>query len=102
MKQNINWHYIKDEGLPKVKGDRPRLFLICVHQELGEKVTFGRFTELIPTGKFIDYCTIALIQEKDSKEGSAYSPAKKFYWGSDIFDNAYAWAEMPDATPYIE
>lgn len=100
IKGNIEWHYISEEGLPKIKGNKPKMFLICLHQELGERITFGEFSDIVPTGKFIDYCTIALIQNKESKDGFAYTPAKKFYWGPDIFNNVYAWSEMPTAIEY--
>ena len=102
MEKTINWHYISKEGLPKLKGDKPKLFLVCLHQELGERVTFGGFSNIIPTGKFFDYCTIALFQNKESKDGFAYTPAKKFYWGPEIFDNAYAWAELPEVAEYLD
>lgn len=102
MEQTINWHYISEEGLPKLKDGKPKAFLICYRVELGEKVTFGSFTSLIPTGKFLESCTIALIQKKESKDGFAYTPANKFYWGGDIFETAYAWANLPNPIEFKE
>lgn len=93
---NIKWHYISEEGMPSLKDNRSKAFLICYRAELASKILIGSKTELIPTGEFINQCTIALIQNHESKDGFAHTPSMKFYWGQNIFDNAYAWAEIPD------
>ena len=100
MKQTINWHYISEEGLPKLKNNKAKSFIICYRAELGETIEINGRKEVIPSGKFIEACTVALIQKKESKDGFAYTPAMKFYWGAEIFDNAYAWAEFPSSIPF--
>lgn len=101
MNESIKWHYVSEEGLPKLKGDKAKGFLICYRVELGEPVFInGVKADVIPTGKFINSCTVALIQKKESVEGFAHTPAMKFYWGPTIFDTVYAWAEMPKAIEF--
>ena len=100
VSKNIQWHYISEEGMPKIKDNKPKAFLICYRVELGEKIIFGSFTDIIPIGKFIESCTIALIQKRESKDGFAYTPANKFYWGGDIYESAYAWARLPEPIEY--
>lgn len=102
MEQIINWHYISEEGLPKLKNNRAKVFLICYRAELGENIEINGRKEVFPIGKFIEASTVALIQKKETRDGIAYTPAMKFYWGPDIFDNAYAWAELPSAIPFNE
>lgn len=97
--QEINWNYISEKGLPKLKDNKPHAYLICYRVELGQRIQIGSMVDVLPTGKFIESCTVALIQKKASKDGFAYTPAKKFYWGGDIYDTAYAWAEFPKAIP---
>lgn len=100
FQQDIQWHYISTDGLPKVDSEKAKVFLICYRAELAETVTWGGFTDKIPSGKFIDLCTIALFQNHEDKEGFAYTPANKFFWGPDIFENVYAWAYLPNAIPF--
>ena len=102
MKQTINWHYISEEGLPKLKNNRAKSFLICYRAELGNTIEINGRKEVFPSGKFIEACTVALIQKKESKDGFAYTPAMKFYWGAEIFENVYAWAEFPSVIPFNE
>ena len=100
MQQTINWHYISEEGLPKLKNNRAKAFLICYRAELANTIEINGRKEAFPNGKFIEACTVALIQKKETRDGIAYTPAMKFYWGPDIFNNAYAWAEIPSAIPF--
>lgn len=100
MEQTIKWHYISEEGLPKLKSNKAKSFLICYRVELGQTIEINGRKEVFPTGKFIETTTVALIQKKESKDGFAYTPAMKFYWGAEIFENAYAWAEFPTAIPF--
>lgn len=102
MEQIINWHYISEEGLPKLKNNRTKAFLICYRAEFCETIEINGRKEAFPNGKFIEACTVALIQKKETRDGIAYTPAMKFYLGPDIFDNAYAWAEFPSAIPFNE
>ena len=99
MEQIINWHYISEEGLPKLN-NKAKAFLICYRAELANTIEINGRKESFPSGKFIEACTVALIQKKETRDGIAYTPAMKFYWGPDIFDNAYAWAELPSAIPF--
>lgn len=101
METTLNWKYIKESGLPYLADDKPRAFLICYRVELGEPIQVnGRKVGCLPTGKFLECTTIALIQKNESKDGFVYTPAMKFYWGPDIFENVYAWAELPKAIPF--
>ena len=102
MKQTINWHYISEEGLPKLNNNKAKAFLICYRAKLGNTIEIHGRKEVFPSGKFIEACTVALIQKKETRDGIAYTPAMKFYWGPYIFDNAYAWAEIPNAIPFNE
>ena len=87
MGTKIKWHYISEEGMPKLKNNLPKTFLVCVRYAL-------------MNGNFVDVCTVAIIQKKETTNGRAYTPAMKFYYGPDIFDNAYAWAELPEAVEF--
>ena len=100
MEQIINWHYISEEGLPKLNNNKAKAFLICYRAELGNTIEINGRKEVFQSGKFIEACTVALIQKKETRDGIAYTPAMKFYWGPDIFDNAYAWAEIPSAITF--
>ena len=102
MEQTVKWHYISEEGMPKLKDNKAKVFLICYRAELGETIEINGRKEVFPTGKFIEASTFALIQKKESKDGFAYTPAMTFYWGPDIFSTAYAWAELPSAIPFNE
>lgn len=100
MTTEIKWHYIQEEGLPKVKDNKARAFLICYRAEFGYVCYINDEKHVVPNGQFIDTTTVALFQNKESKDGFAYTPAKKFYWGGEIFNTAYAWAEFPQAIEY--
>lgn len=102
MEQTIKWHYISEEGMPKLKDNKSHSFLICYRLELADVFDYNGEKIKVPNGKYIEHCTIALIQKKEEQSGSAYTPAMKFYWGPDIYDTAYAWAEMPQAAPFKE
>lgn len=100
MERNFKWHYIKEEGMPKVKGDKPKVFLIAYRQELVDLVcTINNKPFYEPNGKYMNVTQVALLQNHESMDG-VYTPKNKFYWGPDIFDNAYAWAEFPEAPEY--
>lgn len=99
---NVKWNYISEVGLPQMAGENAKAFLVCRHIELGDVVNLGPFKTVIPTGVFRDAVTIALIQNHESQNGFAYTPANKFFYGPDIFNDVYAWAEFPDAVPYAE
>lgn len=99
---NVKWNYISEVGLPQVVGEKAKAFLVCRHVELGEVVTLGSLREVIPTGVFKNAVTIALIQNHESESGFAYTPANKFFYGPDIYNDVYAWAEFPEAAPYVE
>lgn len=101
MEQTIKWHYIAEEGLPKIKDGRSHAFLICDRVELADVLECNDGHKIqVPNGKYLEVCTVALIQKNEEHRGSAYTPAMKFYWGPDIFDNVYAWAEIPKAIPF--
>lgn len=100
MKQTIKWHYISEEGLPKLKDNKSHAFLICDRVKLADVFECNGLKIQVPNGKYLEVCTVALIQKKEEQKGFAYTPAMKFYWGPDIFDTAYAWAELPKAIPF--
>lgn len=102
MEQTIKWHYIAEEGLPKLKDNKPHSFLICDRVALAQTFDCGGQNLQVPTGEYLEICTVALIQKKEEQRGFAYTPAMQFYWGPDIYDTAYAWAEIPKAIPFKE
>lgn len=102
MDKTVKWHYIKDEGMPKVKGKNAKLFLICYRAELATTIEINGRKEQFPTGEFTELTTIALLQNHEIQRGFAYTPKNQFYWGPDIFSTAYAWAELPKPVEFKE
>lgn len=100
MEQKFKWHYIKEEGMPEIKGKKPKTFLIAYRQELVDAV--GMIDDkpiCVPNGKYMNVTTIALLQNHETTD-CVYTPKNLFYWGPDIFYNAYAWVELPEAPEY--
>ena len=83
--------------MPKVKGNKPKTFLIAYRQELKEiAYTINDKPIYLPNGKYVNITQVALLQNHETMDG-VYTPKNKFYWGPDIFDDAYAWTELPVA-----
>ena len=72
MEQKIKWHYIKEEGMPTVEGNKPKVFLVAYRQELVDLV-----------------CTI--------NNKPFYEPNGKYV---NVTQNVYAWTEFPEAPEY--
>lgn len=99
--ETIKWHYISEDGMPKLKGEKKsKVFLIACRDELAEfACTINGRPFYQPSGKYINVTQVALLQNYESNDG-VYTPKNKFYWGPNIFDDAYAWAELPEPPEY--
>ena len=49
MEQIINWHYISEEGLPKLKNNKAKSFLICYRAELANTIEINGRKEAFPS-----------------------------------------------------
>lgn len=53
MEQTIKWHYIAEEGLPKLKDNKPHSFLICDRVALAQTFDCGGQNLQVPTGEYL-------------------------------------------------
>lgn len=70
------------DRMPPLPEGRPRCYLVALEART-------------PDGAPVKVTVVALYSGKESQEGFAWTPAGKFYWGPDVFEDPVAWRELP-------